>query len=143
MHTPLGRFLTHAWRPAARTSHGFNAKGSVAMASMKKTPFVGHPWVILLIALGEETAKECETAVIPLPVIRVADVTGAIERVVALRPLVVVVGGNANAGDLAILRARAAEASSVFVGLEGTTTGPLLATKLRTAIHDAEAARVS
>jgi hypothetical protein len=113
------------------------------MASMKKTPFVGHPWVILLVALGEDTARECENAIIPLPVIRVPDLAGAIERVVAMRPLLVVVNGDANADDFAPLRARAAETSSLLLGLGGTTGGNLLVTKLRAAVREAETARVS
>jgi hypothetical protein len=109
---------------------------------MKRTPFVAHPWVVLLVGLDDQTAKECEVAVMPLPVVRVADVANAVERVPTLRPLVVVTNGGSAADELALLRSRPADASAVVVGLEGAR-GPVLVTKLRAALHEAEASRLA
>lgn len=108
-----------------------------------KTPLVRHPPIILLAGLDAEAAKACSDAVTPLPTMRVEGPEAALQRLLVVRPMVVVVPGDSLSPELSLLRERVVDIAGVLIGLEGMVGGDELVRRLRGAVRLAERRRAS
>ena len=108
-----------------------------------KTPLVRHPPIVMLVGLEPEAAKACSDAVVPLPTMRIEGPEAALQRLLVVRPMVVVVPGDSLASELSLLRERVVDIAGVLIGLEGMVGGDELVRRLRGAIRLAERRRGS
>jgi hypothetical protein len=111
--------------------------------SSTKTPFVRHPWVAMFVAVPDSLAAPCEKALTPLPVVRVANVGAALERLPALKPLLVVTGDIGTDQHLATLSERASNVGATVVSVHGLNEGERLLATLQEALVRAEKVRLS
>jgi len=103
-----------------------------------RTPLVLHAATVMTVGVDEDVADACEEAVEPLPVVRVAHLAAATERVLTLRPVLVVVPARRMADASPDLVERADAVGARIVSLDGLRGGPLLDSKLRAALRGDE-----
>jgi hypothetical protein len=112
-----------AKRPRARRRGGRRAS-ALSMLEMKPhhtpmqvTPLASRTPCAMLVSVPAEVAEDIVEALSPLPVLKVAHVPGACERMVSTWPLVVVLGGRLTEAELAAVRATALDISAQVVVL--------------------------
>lgn len=105
------------------------------------TPIVRHPPIVLLVGLRDEVARKCAKAVEPLPTMRAAGVTTALERLPIVRPLVVVVSEEMPTDEAKTLAERAADVLAEFVRVGSAADAATIESSLKKAAADAEARR--
>lgn len=99
------------------------------------TPLMQPVSAVLLVGLGEVLAQQCVVATAPIACLRVGHVAAALERMLVVRPLLVVVDAQTE-DDLAELRERARDVGSVVV--EVSVTDGSSTDRVRAAVLQAE-----
>lgn len=105
------------------------------------TPLIKHPPIVLLVALRDDLARSCATAIAPFPTMRAASATTAVERLPIVRPLVVVVADDLPPDDLRLVSERAADVTAVVVHVSHDDDVQKLESSLKQAASEAEARR--
>ena len=93
----------------------------------------------MFIDLPSHLDQQCELFVAPLAVVRVKSVDEAIERLLEVRPLLVVVYGEEDAPELIPLGERCTDARVVFTVLPVGCSERVAETSLKIAFRSAEA----
>lgn len=102
-----------------------------------------YPWTVMIVGVPDARIDECMTAASPLPVIRADAGPTALEAIVAVRPVVVVLGPGIASDTLRALRARATAVRAALLELAPDDHGPRLEEAMRAAVTRAEAARAA
>ncbi len=107
-------------------------------------PSSNYPWIVLLVAVPDALVDECVAAASPIPVVRAPDPRTAAERVLSLRPIVVLVGSDVALEELNAIRGRvAATRASLLLVDPVEETDRTLADRIAAAVADAEVRRAA
>ncbi|MEO8878287.1 MAG: hypothetical protein ABI461_22020, partial [Polyangiaceae bacterium] len=113
---------------------------SLGMSAIK-TPLVRHPPLVLLVALRDDLARACTHAIAPLPIMRAASASTAVERLPIVRPLMVIASSDLSETDRAMLAERAADVLAEMVTVSLQEDHIELGARLKTAARTAETRR--
>lgn len=99
------------------------------------TPVMQPVSAVMLVGLGDVLARVCEAATAPIACMRVGHVAAALERMLVVRPLLLVVDAGSD-DELGELRERARDVGSVVV--EVSASDDTSADRVRAAVLQAE-----
>ncbi len=117
------------WAGAAQDDHDDEAP-----------PSSSYPSLVMLVDVPDAMLELCRNAASPMPVLRVDGGRRALQRIVGLRPIVIMVGPEADAETVHAVRSRAVVVRSAVVLLSERAERPL-EDEVRVAIANAEVAR--
>jgi hypothetical protein len=106
-----------------------------------KTPLVRYPPLVLLVGLRDDLARICTNAIAPLPIMRAASASTAIERLTIVRPLMVVASDELKEEDRKFLAERSADVVAEMVTVSLTEDHVELTARLKRAARAAESRR--
>ena len=106
-----------------------------------KTPLVRYPPLVLLVALKDDLARFCTSAIAPLPIMRVASASTAVERLTIVRPLLVVASDELAAEERTLLAERAADVVAKLITVSSLEDHIELSARLKRSAREAEKRR--
>ena len=106
-----------------------------------KTPLVRYPPLVLLVALKDDLARICSTAIAPLPIMRAASASTAVERLTIVRPLMVICSDDVPEDERATLAERSADVVAEMVTVSALEDHIELSTRLKHVARQAESRR--
>ncbi len=106
-----------------------------------KTPFVRYPPLVLLVGLRDDIARICTNAIAPLPIMRAASASTAIERLTIVRPLLVIASDEIPEAERALLTERSADVLAELVTVSTQEDHVELSARLKRAARQAESRR--
>lgn len=105
-------------------------------------PSSSYPSLVMLVDVPDAMLEHCISAASPMPVLRVNGGKRALQRIVGLRPIVIVLGPDVDAETLHAMRSRAVVVRSALVLLSEGADRPL-EDEIRVAVANAEVARAA